>query len=49
MRSPIKLEFSEKYDKEHAREYFLKHQMAWRVAFPTSEMSSWRVAPGIGG
>src|SRR5690349_17768479 len=26
MRSPIKLEFSEKYDKEHAREYFLKHQ-----------------------
>ena len=26
MRSPIKLEFSEKYDKDHAREYFLKHQ-----------------------
>ena len=26
MRSPIKLEFSEKYDKEHAKEYFLKHQ-----------------------
>ena len=26
MRSPIKLEFSEKYDKDHAREHFLKHQ-----------------------
>lgn len=26
MRSPIKLEFSEKYDTDHAREYFLKHQ-----------------------
>ncbi|HYQ50757.1 MAG TPA: class I SAM-dependent methyltransferase [Pseudomonas sp.] len=26
MRSPIKLEFSEKYDQQHAQEYFLKHQ-----------------------
>lgn len=26
MRSPIKLEFSEKYDQQHAKEYFLKHQ-----------------------
>ena len=26
MRSPIKLEFSEKYDQQHAREYFIKHQ-----------------------
>ncbi|MBF8743669.1 class I SAM-dependent methyltransferase [Pseudomonas guariconensis] len=26
MRSPIKLEFSEKYDRQHAQEYFLKHQ-----------------------
>ncbi|MDR2305654.1 MAG: class I SAM-dependent methyltransferase [Paucimonas sp.] len=26
MRSPIKLAFSEKYDRDHAREYFLKHQ-----------------------
>lgn len=26
MRSPIKLEFSQKYDQQHAQEYFLKHQ-----------------------
>ncbi|MDF0730627.1 class I SAM-dependent methyltransferase [Pseudomonas entomophila] len=26
MRSPTKLEFSEKYDQQHAHEYFLKHQ-----------------------
>lgn len=26
MRSPIKLEFSEKYDKQHAQDYSLKHQ-----------------------
>ncbi|MFI8559954.1 class I SAM-dependent methyltransferase [Pseudomonas putida] len=26
MRSPIKLEFSDKYDQQHAREYFIKHQ-----------------------
>lgn len=26
MRSPIKLEFSEKYDQQHAQEYFRKHQ-----------------------
>ncbi|MDR0210657.1 MAG: class I SAM-dependent methyltransferase [Pseudomonas putida] len=26
MRSPIKLPFSEKYDRQHAQEYFLKHQ-----------------------
>jgi ubiquinone/menaquinone biosynthesis C-methylase UbiE len=26
MRSPIKLEFSEKYDQQHAQDYFLKHQ-----------------------
>ncbi|AXM96305.1 class I SAM-dependent methyltransferase [Pseudomonas plecoglossicida] len=26
MRNPIKLEFSEKYDQQHAQEYFLKHQ-----------------------
>ncbi|MBH3409442.1 MULTISPECIES: class I SAM-dependent methyltransferase [Pseudomonas] len=26
MRSPIKLEFSEKYDQQHAQAYFLKHQ-----------------------
>lgn len=26
MRSPINLEFSQKYDKTHAHEYFLKHQ-----------------------
>lgn len=26
MRSPIKLEFSEKYDEQHAQEYFHKHQ-----------------------
>ena len=26
MRSPIKLEFSEKYYQQHAQEYFLKHQ-----------------------
>ncbi|HCL52110.1 MAG TPA: SAM-dependent methyltransferase, partial [Pseudomonas sp.] len=26
MRSPINLEFSRKYDKAHAQQYFLKHQ-----------------------
>ncbi len=26
MSNPIRLEFSEKYDDEHAREYLLKHQ-----------------------
>ncbi|MDF9616517.1 class I SAM-dependent methyltransferase [Pseudomonas entomophila] len=26
MRSPIKLEFSDKYDRDHAQEYFRKHQ-----------------------
>ncbi|MFV3405608.1 MULTISPECIES: class I SAM-dependent methyltransferase [Pseudomonas] len=26
MRTPTKLEFSDKYDQEHAQEYFLKHQ-----------------------
>lgn len=26
MRSPIKLEFSDKYDRNHAQDYFLKHQ-----------------------
>ncbi|MFB4393908.1 MULTISPECIES: class I SAM-dependent methyltransferase [unclassified Pseudomonas] len=26
MRSPTKLEFSDKYDQQHAHEYFLKHQ-----------------------
>jgi len=29
MRSSIKLEFSEKYDQQHAREYFLKHRNGW--------------------
>jgi hypothetical protein len=48
MRSPIKLEFSEKYDKDHAREYFSSTRTAWRDGFPTSETSSWRARPGIG-
>jgi ubiquinone/menaquinone biosynthesis C-methylase UbiE len=26
---PVKLKFSEKYDQEHARQYFLKHQDGW--------------------
>ena len=26
MSAPVKLKFSEKYDKDHAKQYYLKHQ-----------------------
>lgn len=44
MRSPIKLEFSEKYDKEHAKEYFLKHQdgLARRLSHQRDEQMARR-------
>ncbi|QBF28327.1 class I SAM-dependent methyltransferase [Pseudomonas tructae] len=39
MRSPIKLEFSDKYDQQHAQEYFLKHHdgMARRMSHQRDE------------
>ena len=44
MRSPIKLEFSEKYDKAHAKEYFLKHQdgLARRLSHQRDEQMARR-------
>lgn len=44
MRSPIKLEFSEKYDQEHAREYFQKHQdgLARRLSHQRDEQMARR-------
>ncbi|CAG8867074.1 hypothetical protein PS627_02357 [Pseudomonas fluorescens] len=44
MRSPIKLEFSEKYDQQHAKEYFLKHQdgLARRLSHQRDEQMARR-------
>ena len=37
MRSPTKLEFSDKYDQAHAKKYFLKHQLGF-----ARKLSHWR-------
>ncbi|MBA1202431.1 class I SAM-dependent methyltransferase [Pseudomonas capeferrum] len=44
MRSPIELEFSEKYDQQHAREYFQKHQdgLARRLSHQRDEQMARR-------
>ncbi|HKS12876.1 MAG TPA: class I SAM-dependent methyltransferase [Pseudomonas sp.] len=44
MRSPIKLAFSDKYDKQHAKEYLLKHQdgLARRLSHQRDEQMARR-------
>ncbi|MDD0973141.1 class I SAM-dependent methyltransferase [Pseudomonas fontis] len=44
MRSPIKLEFSEKYDQQHAQDYFHKHQasLARRLSHQRDEQMARR-------
>ncbi|MGH8467348.1 MAG: class I SAM-dependent methyltransferase, partial [Pseudomonas sp.] len=50
MRSPIKLEFSEKYDQQHAQEYFLKHQdgLARRLSHQRDEQLARRALALVG-